>query len=58
MKKLLLQCGFSEQKADNFLKELKISNPDGEINLANFFQKTGELDPAGNKQKKMKNRLV
>ena len=45
LKKLLLQCGFSEQKSENILKELKINTPDGEINLANFFQKIGELDP-------------
>ena len=45
LKKFLLQCGFSEQKAENFLKELKIDHPDGEINLANFFQKIGEFAP-------------
>lgn len=54
LKKLLLQCGFSEQKADNFLKELKISNPYGEINLANFFQKIGELDPPEQTEKNEK----
>jgi hypothetical protein len=54
LKKLLLQCGFSEQKADNFLKELKISNPDGEINLANFFQKIAKLDPPERTEKNEK----
>jgi flagellar hook-length control protein FliK len=44
LKKLLLQCGVSEQKAENILNELKINTPDGEINLANFFQTIGELD--------------
>ena len=46
LKKLLLQCGVSEQKAENILNELKINTPDGEINLASFFQTIGELDLA------------
>lgn len=44
LKKLFLQCGVSEQKAENILNELKINTPDGEINLASFFQTIGELD--------------
>lgn len=45
LKKLLLQCGFSEQKVERFLKELKDGTPGGEINLGNFFQKVAKLGP-------------
>lgn len=51
LKKFLLQCGFSEQKTERFLNELKNNNPDGEINLADFFQKIAELDPAERSEK-------
>jgi len=51
LKKFLLQCGFSEQKTERFLNELKNNNPDREINLANFFQKIAELDPAERSEK-------
>ena len=44
LKKLLLQCSFSEEKAESILKELEINTPSGEINLATFFQKIGALD--------------
>ena len=44
LKKLLLQCGFSEEKAESILKELEINTPSGEINFATFFQQIGELD--------------
>lgn len=51
LKKFLLQCGYSEQKTERFLNELKNNNPDGEINYANFFQKIAELDPAERSEK-------
>lgn len=51
LKKFLLQCGFSEQKTERFLNELKNNNTDAEINLANFFQKIAELDPAERSEK-------
>jgi flagellar hook-length control protein FliK len=43
VKKFLLQCGFSNEKADGFLKDLKTNSPDGQINLSYFFQKASEL---------------
>ncbi|MGA8178920.1 MAG: hypothetical protein WB792_02595, partial [Desulfobacterales bacterium] len=43
IKKFLLQCGFSSEKADKFLKDLKTDSPDGHINLSYFFQKASEL---------------
>ena len=51
LKKFLLQCGFSEQKTERFLNELKNNNTDGKINLANFFQNITELDPAERSEK-------
>ena len=57
LKKFLLQCGFSEQKTERFLNELKNNNTDAEINLANFFQKIAELDPA-ERSENMTKRLV
>jgi len=58
LKKFLLQCGFSEQKTERFLNELKNNNPDGEINLANFFQKIAELDPAERSEKNDKESCI
>ncbi|MCK4828982.1 flagellar hook-length control protein FliK [bacterium] len=54
LKKFLLQCGFSEQKAERFLNELKNNNPNAEINLANFFQKIAELYPLEQTEKNEK----
>jgi flagellar hook-length control protein FliK len=58
LKKFLLQCGFSEQKTERFLNELKNNTPDGEINLANFFQKIAELDPAERSEKNDKETCI
>jgi len=43
LKKFLCQCGFSQQDAENLLKELLQNNPHGEINLSQFFNKITEL---------------
>jgi len=48
--KFLRQCGFSQKKVDQFLKELAEKSPGGQINLARFFQEATEL--AGPKNKK------
>ncbi|MGD2029334.1 MAG: flagellar hook-length control protein FliK [Desulfobacterales bacterium] len=58
LKKFLLQCGFSEQKTERFLNELKDNNPGGEINLADFFQKIAELEPAELSEKNNKETCV
>jgi len=49
VKKFLLQCGFSNKKADGFLKDLKTDSPDGKINLSYFFQKASELESSKDK---------
>ena len=43
LKKLLFQCGFSQEKVERFMKELAENNPEGEINLSQFFLKIDEL---------------
>ncbi len=43
LKTFLLQCGFSHEKVERFLKDLKANNPDGEINLSQIFLKITEL---------------
>ncbi|NQT70756.1 MAG: flagellar hook-length control protein FliK [Desulfobacteraceae bacterium] len=48
--KFMRQCGFSQKKVDQFLKELAEKSPGGQINLARFFQEAKEL--AGPKTKK------
>ena len=48
--KFMRQCGFSQKKVDQFLKELAEKSPGGQINLARFFQEAKEL--AGLKTKK------
>ncbi len=48
--KFLQQCGFSQKKVDQFLKDLAEKSPGGQINLARFFQEATEL--AGPKNKK------
>ena len=45
LKKLLLQCGFSQESTDNLLSELLKNNPFGEIKLSQFFNKAAELGP-------------
>jgi len=44
LERFLCQCGFSEEKAKSFLRELVESNPRREINLSQFFRKVSELD--------------
>jgi len=58
LKKFLLQCGFSEQKVERFLKELNNNNPDAEINLASFFQKIAELGPPEKPEKNDKQTFI
>jgi flagellar hook-length control protein FliK len=43
IKTFLLQCGFSDKKAEQFLKNLKADNPNGEISLSQLFHKMAEL---------------
>ena len=43
VKKFLLKCGFSHEKVEQFLKDLKANNSDGEINLSQMFLKITEL---------------
>jgi len=45
LKKFLCQFGFSQEDAENLLKELLQNNPHGEINLSQFFNKITELAP-------------
>jgi hypothetical protein len=46
VRKLLSQCGFSDEDINTFLQELLRENPSGHINLAEFFRKVVELDLA------------
>ena len=39
IKTFLLQCGFSHEKVEQFLKDLKGNNPNGEYNLSQIFLK-------------------
>ena len=48
--KFLRQCGFSQKKVDQFLKELAEKSPGGQINLARFFQEATELAGPQNKK--------
>ena len=43
VKTFLLKCGFSHEKVEQFLKDLKANNSDGEINLSQIFLKINEL---------------
>jgi flagellar hook-length control protein FliK len=43
IKTFLLQCGFSHEKVEQFLKDLKGNNPNGEYNLSQIFLKITEL---------------
>ena len=50
VKTFLLQCGFSHEKVERFLKDLKANNPDGEINLSQIFLKITELGESKRKE--------
>jgi flagellar hook-length control protein FliK len=54
VKKFLLQCGFSNEKVDKFLQDLKAASPGGQINLSYFFQKASELESPDEKAYKDK----
>jgi len=54
--KFLRQCGLSQKKVDQFLKELAEKSPEGQINLSRFFQEATEL--AEPKNKKEQNSLL
>ena len=43
VKTFLLQCGFSNEKVEQFLKDLKDNNSNGEFNLSQIFLKITEL---------------
>ena len=51
IKTFLLQCGFPHEKVEQFLKDLKSNNSNGEYNLSQIFLKITELD----KQKREEN---
>ena len=44
VKKFFLQCGFSKEQINKFLKDLKSESPGGQINLSYFLQKASELE--------------
>ena len=54
VKKFLLQCGFSNEKVDEFFKDLKAGSPGGQINLSYFFKKASELESPDEKAYKDK----
>jgi flagellar hook-length control protein FliK len=43
IKTFLLQCGFSDEKAEQFLKDLKVDDSNGKISLSQIFLKITEL---------------
>ena len=43
IKTFLLQCGFSHEKVERFLKDLRANNPNGEFNLSQIFLNITEL---------------
>ena len=43
IKKILFQCGFSNEKVEQFIKDLKSNNSDGEYNLSQIFLKINDL---------------
>ncbi|MBU1161613.1 MAG: flagellar hook-length control protein FliK [Proteobacteria bacterium] len=43
IKTFLFQCGFSHEKVERFLKDLKANNSNGEFNLSQIFLKITEL---------------
>ena len=52
VKTFLLQCGFSHEKVERFLKDLKANNSNGEINLSQIFLKITELGAQKRKEHK------
>ncbi len=44
IRKLLCQCGFSDEDIEQFLQELLKDNPSRQISLAEFFDKAAELN--------------
>jgi len=48
LKTFLFQCGFSHEKVERFVKDLKSNNPNGEFNLSQIIFKISELkEPKG-----------
>jgi len=43
LKKFLFQCGFSHEKVERFVKDLKSNNSNGEFNLSQIILKISEL---------------
>jgi len=52
LKKFLFQCGFSRESVERFFRGLAGSNPNGEINLSDFFHKLKEFEPSKKKSEK------
>ena len=50
IKTFLFQCGFSHEKVERFLKDLKGTNSDGEFNLSQIFLKISELGASKRKE--------
>lgn len=50
IKGFLFECGFSKEKVERFIKDLKESNPSGDIKLSRLFLKINEMGaPDGKK---------
>lgn len=50
IKTFLFQCGFSHEKVERFLKDLKANNSNGEFNLSQIFLKITELEASKRKE--------
>lgn len=50
IKTFLLQCGFSHEKVEGFLKDLKANNSNGEFNLSQIVLKINELGASKRKE--------
>jgi flagellar hook-length control protein FliK len=50
IKTFLLKSGFSHEKVERFLKDLKANNPNGEFNLSQIFLKINEMGMAKRKE--------
>lgn len=50
LKTFLLKCGFSHEKVEQFLKDLKANDSDGEINISQIFLKITELGTPKSKE--------
>lgn len=56
IQKFLLQCGFSHEKVEQLLKDLKANNPNGKIDLSQILLKMSELE--GQKRKEDQDKIL